>query len=131
MSTAIVLVDDEKMILDSLKGQLRTLFDRRFAIEAAENVPEAWELIDELHEDGVQVLVVVSDWLMPGVRGDEFLCDIRERYPDIVTIMLTGHADADAVKRVCTDGSVHSVMYKPWSADDLKTTISSALEQLD
>jgi DNA-binding NtrC family response regulator len=125
---AILLVDDEKTILDSLRMQLRSMFGSRFLYETAENVEEAWEVIDELQDDGdVSVVLVVSDWLMPGTRGDRFLADLRQRFPDIARILLTGQADASAVMRARTEARVHRVLRKPWSADVLRSTIESAL----
>ena len=74
---AFVLVDDEKTLLDSLKVELRWYFGKRFTYETAENVSEAWEVIDELQEHIFEVAAVVSDWLMPSVRGDDFLIEVR------------------------------------------------------
>ena len=87
MSDAVMLlVDDEQVVLHSLKSQLRRVFGRRFTYEPAENVAEAWEVIDELHAADGRVVVVVSDWLMPGVRGDAFLTDVRAGFPQSVRI---------------------------------------------
>ncbi|GMV43815.1 MAG: hypothetical protein AMXMBFR64_55310 [Myxococcales bacterium] len=125
-SAAILMVDDEKTILDSLKWQLRSLFGRRFSYEVAEGAQEAWEVIEELHRDGVEVVVVVSDWLMPGIRGDEFLAAVRARFPDIGRILLTGQADPEALRRARTDALVSDVIHKPWSADTLRRAIEAA-----
>jgi len=126
---AILLVDDEKTVLDSLKTQLRKAFDRRFTYELAENVPEAWEIIEELVGDGLDLVVVVSDWLMPGVRGDEFLAELRERHPNIVRIMLTGQADPEAIERAHRVARVECVLNKPWSIDELTGVIEGALNR--
>jgi len=124
---AILLVDDERTILTSLKAQLKNLFGRRFSYETAESVPEAWEVLDELVEDGVSVVVIVSDWLMPEVRGDQFLTDVRSRYPGIVRIMLTGQADPEAIERAHTEAKVYRVLQKPWSPEELRGTIEGGL----
>lgn len=123
----ILLVDDEQTILSSLKSQLRNTFGRRFTYETAESANEAWELIDELVREGVSVVVIVSDWLMPEVRGDEFLRDVRARYPGIVRILLTGHADVDAIRRAREEAEVFAVMHKPWSPEELKRTIEEGV----
>ena len=127
MSAAILLVDDEKTVLDSLKAQLRNTFGHRFAYETAENVAEAWEVIEELAADGVLIVVVVSDWLMPEVRGDVFLTEVSQKHPGIVRIMLTGQADADAVQRAYDEAGVHRVFRKPWAIDDLTRAIEQGL----
>ena len=68
-----------------------------FVYETAEDVPEAWEVLEELEEMGAEVVIIVSDWLMPGVRGDEFLIEVRRKHPQIARVMLTGQADEDAL----------------------------------
>ena len=124
----ILLVDDEKTILDSLRGQLRNLFGRRFDYEAAENADEAWEVIDELHQDEVKIVVIVSDWLMPGTRGDEFLIRVCKSHPQIGRIMLTGQAPPDAIERVQTSACVTRVLHKPWTADGLAEAIEDVIQ---
>lgn len=123
----ILLVDDEKTILDSLKTQLRHVFGARFTYEGAENVAEAWEVIEDLYDEGVRIVVVVSDWLMPDVRGDQFLLELRQRHPAIIRIMLTGQADADAVQRAYEQAAVHCVLRKPWSIAELSGAIEKEL----
>lgn len=123
----ILLVDDEQTILEGLKSQLRRLFGRRFGYETAESAPEAWEVIDELIADEVELVVIVSDWLMPGVRGDEFLTEVRARHAHVVRILLTGQAPPEAIERVLNDALVFKVMQKPWSADELQTTIEAGI----
>jgi len=120
---AFVLVDDDKIVLDSLRGQLRRAFGAHYLYETAENVPEAWEVIDDLHDDGLRTVVVVSDWLMPGIRGDAFLAEIRVRFPDTVRILLTGQADLDAIERAYDEAAVAEVFHKPWDIDALTATI--------
>lgn len=123
----ILLVDDERTILDSLKQQLRGLFGSRFGFETAEDVKEAWEVLDDLvGGTDVRVVLVVSDWLMPGIRGDEFLVQVRERHPHIARVMLTGQADAEAISRALSEAAVMQVLHKPWSVEDLRRVIEAA-----
>lgn len=124
----IICVDDEKIILDSLKRQLRKAFGKAFRYEFAENADEAIELIDELKEEEQNILVIVSDWLMPGKTGDEFLIEVHQRYPDIVKVMLTGQANDDAVERVKIQANLHCCLYKPWNEEEFIEVIHSGLE---
>jgi CheY-like chemotaxis protein len=127
MTTAILVVDDEKTILDSLREQLRSMFGRRFRYETAEDADEAWEVLGELDTAGVVVVVIVSDWLMPGKRGDAFLAEVRQRFPNIGRILLTGQADDDAIQRAWDDAAVSDVIRKPWSPETLRRAIEAAL----
>jgi CheY-like chemotaxis protein len=126
-SHAIILVDDEKTILDCLHEQLGRMFGTRYIYERAESVDEAWEVIIELEEDGVEIVAVISDWLMPGTRGDEFLIGLRARRPATARVMLTGQADGIAIDRVRREGDPTTVMAKPWSAEALERVLVEAI----
>ena len=56
---AILCVDDEKIILQSLNGQLKSYFKQLYRLEFAESADEALELIEEFSEDGIQVLLIL------------------------------------------------------------------------
>ena len=62
-NSAILCVDDEIVILESLKEQLRRHYSDRYLYEVATDAEEAWEVINELYSDGIRLLVIVSDWL--------------------------------------------------------------------
>lgn len=125
--SAILCVDDEVVILDSLKEQLKRMYGDRFIYEVAESADEAWEVIEELQADNINIIVIVSDWLMPGTKGDEFLIQIHRRFPHLKTIMLTGQADEAAIERAKREANLHACMYKPWTENELGEIISSAL----
>ena len=95
----ILCVDDEQIILQSLKAQIKKHFGDRYIYEFAESGDEAWELIEELTKEGIDILLIVSDWLMPNIRGDQFLIKVHQRFPHIVTVMLTGQASEEAIAR--------------------------------
>lgn len=124
---AILCVDDEQILLNSLRGQLKNHFGNIYILEFAESADEAMELIDEFNQDGVNVLVIVSDWLMPGMRGDEFLIKVHERYPGIRKVMLTGQADPDAISNAMDKANLFRLLSKPWEEKDLIATIQEGL----
>jgi CheY-like chemotaxis protein len=124
---AILCVDDEEMILMSLKDQLQNHFYDEYQYEFAESADEAFEVIEELYQEGMEVLIIVSDWLMPGMKGDELLIKIHKKYPDIVTVMLTGQADEDAILKVKEKANLHRCLYKPWTEEELIETLKTGL----
>ena len=126
--SAILCVDDEVVILDSLKEQLKRKFGDRFIYEVAESAAEAWEVIEELQEEEVSVIAIVSDWLMPGIKGDEFLIQIHQRFPNLVTVMLTGQADETAIARAKKEANLHACLYKPWTEEELTEIINTAID---
>ena len=131
MSKAVILcVDDEAVILNSLKIQFKKAFGDKYSYEMAESADEAMEVIEEFQTDGVDVIVIVSDWLMPGIRGDEFLIQIHQTFPRIIKIMLTGQADEAAITRALQQANLHRCIRKPWQADELIEAIKSGLARL-
>ncbi|NJL82928.1 MAG: response regulator [Chloroflexaceae bacterium] len=127
----ILCVDDEKSILESLKTQLKETFGSAYGYEMAEDARDALELIDELQETGAPLLLIVSDWLMPGMKGDEFLITIHQRFPQVVTVMLTGQADAAAIARATEEANLHRCLFKPWSEAELTEAIASGLAKFE
>src|SRR5688572_32681838 len=123
----LLCVDDEIIVLTALKDQLRRAFGNDFHIDVAESAEEALELLDELQEQGHKLLVIVSDWLMPGMKGDEFLIEAHRRFPSVVKIMLSGQAEQAAVDRARRDAGLHEFLAKPWNAEDLVQTINQGL----
>ncbi len=128
---AILCVDDERIVLLSLRDQITKYFGDRYRYEVAESASEAWEVIEELIEDGVRLLVIVSDWLMPGMRGDEFLIQVHERFPEVVTVLLTGHADEAAIENARQYANLHAYLAKPWDEENLIEIIRSGLGKTD
>jgi CheY-like chemotaxis protein len=125
----ILCVDDEPDILNTLKMQLKHEFQDRYFYELAESGDEALEIIDDFQEEA-QVIVVVSDWLMPGIKGDELLIRIHQKHPKVVKVMLTGQADREAVQRAVNDADLYCCLYKPWKRKDLIETIRAGLAKL-
>ncbi|HAX78276.1 MAG TPA: hypothetical protein DCY88_21255 [Cyanobacteria bacterium UBA11372] len=124
---AILCVDDEAPILKVLKEQLKRCFGNQYVYEVAQSAEEAWIAIDELEQDGIQILTIVSDWLMPNVRGDEFLAEVHRRFPNVVTVMLTGQADEAAIERARKQANLYACLYKPWTEEELHQVIRTAL----
>ncbi|MDY6993316.1 MAG: response regulator [Pseudomonadota bacterium] len=124
----ILCVDDEVVVLDSLKIQLKQEFGDSYLYEVAESADEALEIIEELHEDEVNILVIVSDWLMPGMKGDEFLIRVHEKFPHILKVMLTGQADQEAIDRAHHEAHLHRCLHKPWNGKELIEIIKTGLK---
>jgi len=126
--TTVLLVDDDRTILKSLREQIRALYGSTLGCETTESVEEAWEVLTELQErDDVKVILIVSDWLMPEVKGDVFLSEVRQRYPKIVRVMLTGQADSSVLERVQAEGLAPKLIFKPWSREDIEHAVGLAL----
>lgn len=125
----ILCVDDEVVILESLEIQLQNAFEDEYFYEFAESADEAIEIVEELEDGSSDVIVIVSDWLMPGMKGDEFLIKMHEKFPKVVKILLTGQADEDAIERAKNQANLHRYLSKPWDAYLLIEAIKSGLEK--
>lgn len=130
-NTAILCVDDEEVILESLKEQLKRKFNTQYIYEVAQSAAEAWDIIEELQEEGINILIVVSDWLMPEIKGDEFLIEVHNKFPNIIKVMLTGQADSAAIERTQKEANLFACLHKPWTEDELANAIISGLEVAD
>ena len=121
MKHGVLLVDDEKHVLSSVKRVLRPL---DHDIYTAESGAEALELLKQ-HE----ISIVVSDFRMPHMNGAELLSEIKKRYPDTIRIILSAYADLEAVTRAINEGSIYKFLFKPFDNSHLIQIVQEALEQ--
>jgi two-component system, sensor histidine kinase and response regulator len=124
----ILCVDDEISILDSLKAELRDSLGGNFIIETAEDGRDALEIIEELTNDGYDIPLVISDYIMPKMRGDELLIKVHQKYPKILKIMLTGQASTEGVTNAVNQANLYRFIAKPWDKDDIALTIKEAVK---
>ncbi|MEG3858257.1 PAS domain S-box protein [Microcoleus sp. herbarium12] len=123
----IICVDDEPIILESLKIELKKALGEEHLLETAEGGEDALELIDELLAEGCEIVAVISDYLMPHIRGDELLKQIHRILPKTIKIMLTGQADLEAVANTIKYAKLYRYISKPWQSEDLKLTVKEAV----
>lgn len=131
MEKVILCIDDEKIILDSLRMQLRRELGYQYGLELAENAEDGLALMEELTDSGVKVIVILTDWLMPGMKGDEFLIKVHQRFPGIVKIMLSGYVDDESIAKAYKEANLFKYLRKPWESEELVSTIREGLTLLD
>ncbi|MEO0728317.1 MAG: histidine kinase [Bacteroidota bacterium] len=121
MSTeyTIMYVDDEP---DNLLA-FKSIYRRRYKVLLAESATQA---LDQLNAN--QVHLVISDQRMPGMYGTDFLEIVRDKYPDIIRILLTGYTDLQAVIDAINKGKIYHYVSKPWQVEELDLIIRQALE---
>jgi signal transduction histidine kinase len=127
MKPAIICVDDEDIILRALKEQVRRAVGDKCTIEAITDPREALALIGELIAEQTDVPVIISDHIMPGMYGDEFLIASHLIEPRTAKILLTGLASAQAVGNVVNHASLYRYIAKPWEETDLHLTVAEAV----
>ena len=119
----VLCVDDERNILNAIRRLVRK---ENYRLLTAGNGPEGLEVLSQN-----EVHVVISDQRMPGMNGTEFLKQVKELYPDIIRIILTGYTDVDSITEAINEGSVYKFFLKPWNDHNLKLEVRQALEQYD
>ena len=127
MNTAILCVDDEKLVLDSLRIQLARHYSQQHVLEFAQDANEGLEVIAYLANLGIRIVLVISDWMMPGMHGDEFLKKVREQYPNMNTMILTGQADEQKMLDLQHQHITNAIINKPWTELELIATIETLL----
>lgn len=121
MSHHVLLVDDEPNFLNSM---VRSLRRENFTIHTANSGQAALDLLEDNHID-----VIVTDEMMPGMHGSDLISIVREKYPEIMCILLTGFASLDAALKAINSGEVYRFLTKPCDVTDLAMTITTALQQ--
>jgi type II secretory ATPase GspE/PulE/Tfp pilus assembly ATPase PilB-like protein/DNA-binding response OmpR family regulator len=119
----LLLVDDDPNVLSALRRVFRL---ESYELLFAQNSDEALRILEDK-----PVHLIISDHMMPGMSGSELLGRVRERWPDTIRIMLTGHADTEAVMGSVKGGAVYRFILKPWNDDDLRLSTALALEQYE
>jgi len=123
----VLCVDDEPIILQSLRIELRNALSGQCVIETAESGEEALDILTELRQDGRQLAVLISDQNMPGMKGHEVLSRVKTLSPETFTILLTGFSDLEGVKQAVNNAELYRYITKPWKKEEFIFTIREAL----
>ncbi len=130
-NSVILCIDDESIVLDSLKEQIQQGLQGQFSVEVAESGDEAIEIFEELMKDSIEVPVVIADFIMPGMKGDALLEKLHEIKPTAKKILLTGQASIEGVGNAINKADLYRFISKPWEKDDLILTIKEALKSYE
>jgi phosphoserine phosphatase RsbU/P len=121
----ILLVDDEQNILLALKRELHAWArEHEFEVITCLSAKEALTFLSTRAED---TAIIVSDLKMPEMKGSDFLLEVKRKWPDIVTILLTGFSETEEIVKAVSAG-IFSYMLKPWDSDYLMAEIKKAYD---
>ncbi len=123
MENRVLLVDDEANVLSAIR---RALYEEPVELLVAERAEDALKILEKY-----PCKVVISDERMPGMKGAEFLCKVKELFPGTVRMLLTGYASIDAAMDAVNNGEIYRFFKKPWDDHELIMAIRSALEKYD
>jgi YesN/AraC family two-component response regulator len=127
MQKVIICVDDEKAILWGLQQQIKRAFSDEFLVELAESGDEALEIINELNTSNTEVSLVITDEMMPGMKGHELIQKLNNISPASKCILLSGYAAEDVMTPDFT-AKVFKFLKKPWEFEELIETIRDAAD---
>ena len=119
----IIIVDDEKNILSSLR---RDLIDESYNVFFAGSGEDALNMLSEK-----PFKVILSDVNMPGMDGFELLEIVKERYPDIISVIFSGLSDVQLILSIVNARQIERYLTKPWSISDVKLTLTQCIELFD
>ena len=118
----IALVDDEEMVLTSLRSFL--LLETDYDV-LTYNAPE--KALDEIRRKPIDL--VISDYLMPAMNGIQFLLEVKKIHPFATRVLLTGYADKENAIKAINEVGLYQYVEKPWENEDLKLVIQNGLER--
>ena len=121
MENTILIVDDQEPIRDLLEDALKR---ERFTVLSASSAEHALSILETHPVD-----VVISDEVMPGMAGSDFLAIVRKKYPDTIRMILTGYARIDSAIKAINEGEVYRFFTKPCNVVDLIVSIKQGLNQ--
>jgi two-component system, sensor histidine kinase and response regulator len=127
----IICVDDEAIVLEALREQLQQEFGDGLLVEIAESGEEALEVYDELLEEGMEIPVIIADFIMPGMKGDDLLEQMHLKSSESKKIMLTGQASLEGVSNAVNKAELYRYISKPWDKSDLILTIKEAIKSFN
>jgi DNA-binding NtrC family response regulator len=118
----VVIVDDEEMVLTSLRSFLTLETD--YEVQTFNSPKKALESIR-----GTTVDLVISDYLMPEMNGIDLLAEIKKLQPYATRVLLTGYADKENAIKAINEVGLYQYIEKPWQNDELKLIIQNGLER--
>ncbi len=116
---SVLIVDDEPRALETLQR----ILDEYFDVHTANNAAEAEEI---LAREWIQV--VLCDQRMPDVTGIELCSHIRERWPEIICIIISGYTDSDDLIDAINEGGIYQFIAKPWQPEEVILKLKNAVE---
>lgn len=127
MEQAIICVDDERSILTALQQQIMRVFSDTFILEFAESGEEALEILEEFAQQNIHIAVVITDEMMPGMKGHELIERISSLSAGTPCILLTGYAQSEVMNHITSSNLAYCVS-KPWDAAELIELVKKSIK---
>jgi Response regulator containing a CheY-like receiver domain and an HD-GYP domain len=117
-------LDDEKMITTTLASLIKIIL--KCPVETYNDPIKALNSEALLNQN---IDLIISDFMMPGMNGLEFLKNVKEISPDTIMVLLTGYADKESAIRSINEVGLYYYLEKPWDNTNLIKIITNGLEK--
>lgn len=120
MSTlpTVLLIDDEVRSLETLAR----ILDEDFDIQMASTIEEGRKILEK---EWVQV--ILCDQRMPDMTGVEFLQEVREQWPEVIRMIISGYTDAEDIISSINEAGIYQYITKPWQPENLILSLKNAV----
>lgn len=128
---AVVCVDDDPFILQMLGFQLSKIIDHKCTLLEYFTDPNAALLgISELVEDQIDIIFIIVDYQMPKMTGAQLIRSIKQKYPNLTCVMLSGQANQISVDELVSDNLLSTFISKPWDEEVLINAVRPFIQEL-
>jgi two-component system chemotaxis response regulator CheY len=116
----IIIIEDQREVLEAVSKDL-SFFEDAFILEECDSADEAEELMEDLDSEGDYIGLIISDHIMPGKTGVDFLIEMNDdpRFRDSKKILLTGLATHRDTINAINNAAIDRYIEKPWNAEEL------------
>ncbi len=120
----ILVIEDNLEILEMLKDTLESVTHYNFNVTCSQNAEEAMEKIENSNFD-----LIISDNVLPGMSGIDLLTKVKDQYPSILRILITGYSDLEVVKDAINRAAVNAYIEKPFGYKELTEKVIDILKE--
>src|SRR5690606_11030927 len=120
----ILVIEDNLEILGMLKDTLESVIHYNFNVTCSQNAEEAMEKIQNSSFD-----LIISDNVLPGMSGIDLLTKVKDQYPSILRILITGYSDLEVVKDAINRAAVNAYIEKPFGYKELTEKVIDILKE--
>ncbi len=119
----ILIVDDELIILESLRIQISRILPDVVLLEAASSGDEAIQLIDEFYNENKDLVLVISDFNLDDLKGTDILKHAVSKFSNVEKVILSGQSNTELIQQFKNEYGLAAVIDKPWNFGEIEEII--------
>ena len=119
----ILIVDDELIILESLRIQISRILPDVVLLEAASSGDEAIQLIDEFYNENKDLVLVISDFNLDDLKGTDILKHAVRKFSNVEKVILSGQSNTELIQQFNNEYGLAAIINKPWNFGEIEEII--------